>query len=299
MIAILGATGYVGRSLARKMARDGNEPLSLFARSPESLGTESWPPNVSHCPLSDFHASKFDLVINAIGAGDPKRVASMGAQIFEVTELWDRQVIATAGPHTQYVFLSSGAVYGTSFEYAATDDSALCLPVNHLDTVPSYILSKLCAESRHRCTSDRQILDLRIFGYADASIPRTGSFFLAELAQAVASRRPFVTSPTDMARDYAGVVELHALIQCWRNSARPNCALDLYTKAPVSKQAILEVAAARYGLEIVYSERKDGNTTAAKLVYASTFRRAAEFGYAPQRTSLDVVMDVLDTVAGP
>lgn len=297
MIAILGATGYIGSSLARKMAGDEQGPLVLFARNPTLLANEVWPAHVSHHSLADFHAGSFDLVINAIGAGDPGRVARMGAEIFEVTRAWDQRVMSTMAPRTRYVFLSSGAVYGSSFEQAVGIDSTLCLPVNQLGEVPPYTLCKICAEACHRCAANRAILDLRVFGYADRSISRSGSFFLAELARSIATGLPFVTPPNDMVRDYAGVHELHALIRCWLDSGGPNCALDLYTKAPVSKLKLLEVVAPRYGLKIVYSERTEGNLTGAKSVYASTFHAAAEIGYTPTRTSTEVVLDTLDALA--
>jgi nucleoside-diphosphate-sugar epimerase len=174
MIAILGATGYIGRSLARRMAVDGQEPLVLFARNPASFADEVWPEHVSHRSVADFHAGDFDVVINAIGAGDPGRVANIGAEILDVTQAWDNRVTSTMGPRTRYVFLSSGAVYGSSFERPIGAHSVLSLPVNQLGTVAPYTY----AEARHR--------------------------YLAELARSIATRLPFVTTPHDMVRDYAG-----------------------------------------------------------------------------------------------
>jgi nucleoside-diphosphate-sugar epimerase len=297
MIAILGATGYIGRSLARKMAVDEQGPLALFARNPASLANETWPAHVSHHSLTDFHAGSFELVINAIGAGDPGRVVSMGAEIFEVTQAWDQRVMSTIGPRTRYVFLSSGAVYGSAFERPVGADSVLSLPVNQLGTVAPYTLCKLYAEARHRYLAERPILDVRVFGYADPSISRSGSFFLAQLACSIATRQPLVTTPHDMVRDYASVCELHALIRCWLNSGAPNRSVDLYTKAPVSKLKLLEIAASRYDLKIAYSENAIGSPTGAKPVYASAFHAAAEFGYVPARDSTEVVLDTLDAIA--
>ena len=294
MIAILGATGYIGRSLAKKWAACNSEPLALFARMPQCLIHEDWPAHVVHKNLSNFDAAGFSLVINALGAGDPNSIVSLGSDIFDVTRTWDERVLSSMAPETAYVFLSSGAVYGPGLAQAVDSDSVLSLPVNHFDRSTPYTLAKLCAEARHRCLPARHILDLRVFGYADASISQSGSFFLSELSHAVAARKRFVTSPAEMIRDYAGVDELYDLIQAWKRVGGPNRALDLYTQAPVGKLALLEVVSKRYGLEIV---REGGSAGGARPVYASQFHAAAELGYRPARTSLQVVLETLDAVA--
>lgn len=294
MIAILGATGYIGRSLSRKWAGSDATQLALFARTPGALADQEWPEHVVLKNLADFNAADFSLVINALGAGDPKSVAGLGSSIVEITQVWDERVLATMGTGTGYVFLSSGAIYGTGLGHTVDADSFLNLPINRLESVTPYALSKLCAEVRHRCLPARPILDLRVFGYADASISRSGTFFLSELAQAIATHKPFVTSPAEMIRDYAGVDELYALICAWDGAGRPNRALDLYTQAPVGKLALLYAAVERYGLEVVW---KGDVPTGARPVYGSQFHAAADLGYRPGRTSLQVVLDALDAVA--
>jgi len=286
MIAILGATGYIGRSLARTFAIDHEMPLVLFARNPAALANEPWPAHVSHRSLADFQAGDFGLVINAIGAGDPARVAKLGTEILSVTQAWDERVLATMGQRTRYMFLSSGAVHTATSEQPGA-----------VGVLAPYTSSKLQAEIRHRAMADRPILDIRVFGYADASIDQGGAFFLAELARSVATRVPFVTTSQDMVRDYAGASELRALIDCWSASTPVNQALDLYTKAPLSKLKLLDVVAARYGLNIDYSKSVSESPTGAKAVYAPASRAAAALGYAPTRDSTEVVLAMLDAIA--
>jgi len=295
VIAILGATGYIGRSLARQLASS-DEPLVLFARDPNRLAHEAWPASVTLQDIGHFDAAAFTLVINAVGAGDPASVSSMGAEILDVTQAWDQRVMSTMGPHTRYVFLSSGAVYG-SFETPVSEHSELCVPVNRLGSVPPYTISKLYAETRHRHAPDRAILDLRVFAYADPAISLTGRFFLAELARSITERRPFLTSAADMVRDYAGAKELASLITCWREAGAPNGAADLYSKEPVSKLDLLAEAKRRYGLDVQISTQSAAAPTGAKPLYVSQYRAAAGFGYAPQRTSMKVVTAMLDQVA--
>ena len=63
MIAILGATGTLGLSLAHEFAAD-PRGLILFARKPERLATESFQAGIGIRLLDEFRAADFDLVIN-------------------------------------------------------------------------------------------------------------------------------------------------------------------------------------------------------------------------------------------
>lgn len=298
MICILGATGYVGASLARVLATASTEPLVLAARRPHVLASKRWPTHVSIESISEFSAAGFDLVINAIGAGAPARVAALSNEILEITQTWDNRVLTTMSDTTRYVFLSSGAIYGGRFFEPVDERSEIVLPVNRLEFLPPYMLAKLQVEIRHRNLPGRPILDLRIFGYADITIPLDSNFFLAELARCVARGEPFATSPDPMVRDYAGALELADLINCWRIAGAPNMAADLYTEKPVSKHELLKVASSRFGLEVQYDRTKDA-PTGAKAVFASNYRKAAILGYNPTRTSIDVVLSMLDAIAGP
>ncbi|WP_454624395.1 NAD-dependent epimerase/dehydratase family protein [Bradyrhizobium cenepequi] len=297
MIAILGATGYIGRSLAQRWAATRPDALALFARDPTLLGRERWPRHVSIRQLSEFDAGDFTLVINAIGAGDPARVSAMGAAILRITHEWDWRVLETMKAGTRYVFLSSGAIYGAGSQHPAALDDMLSLPVNRLGSVPPYLMAKLHAEALHRYARDRAILDVRVFGYADSSIPRSGTSFLAELVRSIERREPFVTSTDDMTRDYAGAQELQIMIECWLASGAGNRSADLYTQEPVTKHALLEAVQSRYGLTIQFSKHVGGSPTGAKPYYGSANHSAAEIGYRPQRTSMEIVLSALDVVA--
>ncbi|MGF6313333.1 nucleoside-diphosphate-sugar epimerase [Bradyrhizobium sp. i1.8.4] len=297
MIAILGATGYVGSSLARVLASRGHEPLALFTRRPIALGADFWPDNVSIRALGAFQASEFELVINAIGAGSPTRVAEFGGEILNITRTWDGHVLSTMSAGTRYVFLSSGAIYGGEFSEPVDEDSRVSVPVNRLGSVPAYTLAKLEAEARHRFLPQRAILDVRIFGYADIAIPLESRFFLSDLARSIACNEVFVTSPDPMMRDYAGALELAAVIDCWQLADAPNLAVDLYTQSPVSKHELLELAATRFGVQIQFARTAD-SPTGSKAVFASSFRKAVSLGYRPWRHSLEIVLPVLEAAAG-
>jgi nucleoside-diphosphate-sugar epimerase len=297
MIAILGATGTLGLSLAHEFAADPGG-LVLFARHPARLADEPFASPVSVCPLEEFKAAEFDLVINAIGAGDPGRVAAIGAGILEITDRWDGRVLDTMDARTRYVFLSSGAVHGSDLSEPVSRDRRLPIPVNDHAVAPPYTMAKILAEARHRHLSSWSILDLRVFAYADSTLPRDGRFFLCELARSIGSRVPFKTSATDMVRDYAGRKEVAAMIRCWEAAGARNTPLDVYTRAPARKSDILRLAHERYGIEIDYCADVAHSGTGEKPFYTSLDRAAAALGYNPQRTALEVVTDYLDGVAG-
>jgi nucleoside-diphosphate-sugar epimerase len=297
MIAILGATGTLGLSLAHEFAAD-PRGLVLFARRPERLAEEPFVSPVGVCPLGEFKAADFDLVINAIGAGDPGRVAAIGAEILEITDRWDGRVLETMDARTRYVFLSSGAVHGPEHAGPVGGDRRQSIPVNDRAVVPPYTMAKLLAEVRHRHLSSRSILDLRVFAYADSTLPSDGHFFLCELARSIGSQLPFKTSATDMVRDYASRTEVAALIRCWEAAGAGNTVLDVYTKAPARKSDILRLAQERYGIAIDYCADIAPSGTGEKPFYASLNHAAAALGYTPQRTALEIVTDYLDGIAG-
>jgi nucleoside-diphosphate-sugar epimerase len=160
-------------------------------------------------------------------------------------------------------------------------------------------MAKILAEARHRHLSDRLILDLRVFAYADATLPRDGRFFLCELARSIGSQVPFKTSATDMVRDYAGRTEVAAMIGCWEAAGARNTPLDVYTKAPARKSDILRLAHERYGIKIEYcADTTTDSGAGEKPFYASLNHAAAALGYKPERTALEVVTDYLDGIAG-
>ena len=237
MIAILGASGYVGKGLARVLAERDRGPIHLFTRQPDRLAGDSWPTHVVCCALESFDARGFDLVINAIGAGDPARVSAIGEDILDITREWDERVLKSLRPGKPlYAYISSGVVYSA---VGATDDDP---SPSRLENSSPYLNAKLQTESRHRSLPDLAILDIRMFSFADAGIDVAGSFFLAQLCKSIVSGGAFRTSRSDIIRDYAGARELCDLIDCWRLAGAQNRAVDLYTRAPVSKHTILKNA---------------------------------------------------------
>ena len=270
--AILGATGYIGESLARLWALEPSEALTLFARRPNSLS--GFPSHVAILPIETFDASQFELIISGIGAGDPARVGELGESILDVTKVWDDRVLDHMRNDARYVFLSSGVVHAPP-------------------PFAPYTQSKREAEALHRSLMNKAILDLRVFAYAETNIKLDGAFFLAELARCAIQDQPFRTNRADMARDYAGAPELKGLIDAWLSAGTPNCALDLYTRAPASKLEILDMAQRELGVTVEWIDSVQAAPTGHKPTYISTDHAAEVLGYHPQRTAMEVTQSML------
>lgn len=270
--AILGATGYIGESLARLWAREETGALSLFARRPEQLS--GFADRVDILPIEAFDAHDFDLVVSGIGAGDPAKVGALGDSILDITKLWDERVLNRLRPDAHYVFLSSGVVHAPR-------------------PWPPYTQSKIDAEAEHRALTGVSVLDLRVFAYAETNIKLDGAFFLAELARSAIQGLPFRTTRADMARDYAGAPELKALITAWLEAGGPNCGLDLYTLGPVTKLELLEMAQEELGLSVDWIDSVQEAPTGQKPAYISQDHAAEALGYRPQRTAMQITRAML------
>ena len=122
-IAILGATSQIAKDLVLAFSKQDNHELVLFARRPEIV--TQWLVSVGlsgRHAVSDFAAFStdlhFDAILNFVGVGDPAQAAAMGASIFDITLKYDQMALNYLEHHPQcrYIFLSSGAAYGSNFE---------------------------------------------------------------------------------------------------------------------------------------------------------------------------------------
>src|SRR3990172_1400221 len=120
-IAILGATSQIARDLINSFATAAGKHLHLFARRPEEvtkwLGSVGLAGRYPVDAFSEFAKHEFDAVINFVGVGNPAQAVAMGNTIFDVTLRFDELILdyLQTHPACRYLFLSSGAAYGSSF----------------------------------------------------------------------------------------------------------------------------------------------------------------------------------------
>jgi nucleoside-diphosphate-sugar epimerase len=295
-VAILGATSQLARDLVLRM--EPHYGLQLYARN--TAAVENWIAgnlrggNVAAYPYAEYGRHAHDAVINFVGVGDPARAAEMGAAIFDVTHEFDALALAglDANPERQYIFLSSGAVYGHAFSAPVDEQTMAAIPMNSLSPADWYGAAKLYAECRHRARQEHAITDVRVFNYFSRTQDLEARFFITDMVRAVRDGSVLTTSPLPMVRDYLHPQDFYQLVQRVLCGPRGNRAIDCYSMAPVSKVDLLTAMEERFGLR--HAARADVtatvNATGAKPHYYSLQRVAASLGYQPEFTSLDTVM---------
>lgn len=298
-LAILGATSEIARDFIRLIGTRGGVDLGLFARRPEAV--KEWLATINKpisCEVGDFDAfgrhEKFDAVLNFVGVGDPSRAAELGSAIVDVSIRHDALALdyLEEHPSCRYIFLSSGAVYGTRFENAVGDDTPASVAINHPEPRDWYGVSKLLAECRHRSIEQASIVDLRVFNYFCQTQSLSTRFLINDILRAISEGTVLKTSPTNIVRDYLHPEDLCQLIMLILESPPANIALDCYSRATISKLDLLAAMEQRFGLrhEFIHNGYP-GNTAAEKVHYYSTSRRAAQFGYSPRFSSMECVLE--------
>ena len=118
-VAILGATGHLGKALTAELAN--RFALTLYGRRPDVarafVRSECPRARIEVRPLLEFGLRAYDTVVNCIGVGDPVALIRLGANILTLTEEFDKLTLdyIAANPEGRLVSLSSGAVYGSVF----------------------------------------------------------------------------------------------------------------------------------------------------------------------------------------
>jgi nucleoside-diphosphate-sugar epimerase len=296
-IAILGASGQIGRGLAIALAVGPWAVLRLYARQATAFERDARAlgllnPRVSVHSLESFERERHDVVINAAGAGSRTRQLALGAQQAHDTEALDQRVLSYLERFrdSTYVYLSTGAVYGFEREWPIPENASFRASPRDSDTLDMYPLAKLAAEARHRSMRSAHIYDIRIFGYFSRFITLDDGFFLSEVARSLVRGTPLRTSAQDMVRDYIDQTELAALIRRLLRSQPPNGTFDIHSAAPVGKHELLEALTTEFGLRVEYEGGRQPAPPLAKPAVPSACRRAAGVGHKPLRSSKEIVL---------
>ena len=298
-IAILGATSQIAKDLVLSFSGQSKHDLALFARRPEVVSQWLKIMGLSdRYPVADFLSfsvhEHFDVIINFVGSGDPERTLAMGASIFDVTLEYDAMALNYLRQHPQcrYLFLSSGAVYGSNFDEPVDKNSRAVIAINDLQPQDWYAVAKLHAECRHRSLSHLPIVDIRVFNYFSHSQDISARFLITDILRAIQSGEVLITSSDNIVRDYIGPGDSYQLVSLILAAQPSNDVVDCYTKAPVDKMTLLSNMKERFGLVYEVRDAPAGvNATGMKMNYFSKIRRAETFGYIPTKNSLDSILD--------
>ena len=297
-LAILGATSQIAKDLVQSFAAHSTHELVLYARSPEVVA--QWLTRVglagryAEADFAAFSADEhFDAILNFVGVGDPAQAAAMGAAIFDVTLKYDELALAYVRKHPEcrYIFLSSGAAYGASFDAPVDANTKATIGINNLQPQDWYAVAKLHAECRHRSLAHLPIVDIRVFNYFSHTQDMEARFLITDIVRAIHDKTVLKTSAAYMVRDYLHPSDFYGLVSAILASPATNAALDCYSKAPIDKTTLLAALQAKFGLQYEVVQTAAGvNATGTKPHYYSLNKRAAEFGYQPGLTSLDGIL---------
>jgi nucleoside-diphosphate-sugar epimerase len=298
-IAILGATSNIAQDLLESFGdKDGHEWV-LFARRPETvrkwldrLGLVQRHSIAEYANFGEDH--QFDAIVNFVGVGNPAQAIKMGASIMELTLQFDALALNYVGqhPHCRYIFLSSGAAYGSNFEEPVDETSNAVFAINNLAAQDWYGVAKMHAECRHRSLAHLPIVDIRVFNYFSYSADIEARFLITDILRSIREGSILQTSKENIFRDYIGPNEISQLIQRVFQAPIRNAAIDCFTLEPIDKISLLSRMQSEFGLKYELVEQQTGLVaTGRKLHYYSNSRKASDlFEYTPQVTSLDVVL---------
>ena len=290
-VAILGASSQIAKDLVASFARKASHAPILYVR--DVVATQQWQAGLGlrfpvH-PYAEYGREPHDAVINFVGVGDPQRAAKMGGDIFGVTQQYDDLVLDALRRHPdrRYIFLSSGAAYGSTFLEPAGPDTRAVIAINALQPQDYYAVAKLHAECKHRALPHLAITDLRVFNYFSRTQDLAARFFITDILRAIRDGELLRTSGDFMARDFLHPDDFHQLVCCVLAGPRANQALDCYSRAAIDKPTLLAAMASRFGLryEIGAPSQAVVNATGAKPHYYSLRREAAALGYQPAYSS--------------
>jgi nucleoside-diphosphate-sugar epimerase len=296
-IAILGATSQIARDLIVSFAAAGERHLYLFARRPDDV--KKWLDSVGHSgryPVDDFSVLgeyEFDAIINFVGAGNPAQIMAIGNSIFDITLQFDELVLdyLRTHPACRYLFLSSGAAYGSGFDEPATRNTPAIVAINDLSPQEWYGVAKLHAECRHRSHPELAIVDIRIFNYFSRTLDISARFLITDILRAIRDKEALNTSPEYIVRDFLHPSDFHQLVNALLSSPATNAVVDAYSRAPIDKPGLLTAMQEKFGLRFEITAAPIGiNATGAKTYYYSLNTRAADFGYRPSMTSLEGIL---------
>ncbi|MDD5579598.1 MAG: NAD(P)-dependent oxidoreductase [Methylobacter sp.] len=297
-LAIFGATSQLAKDLVQSFSAQSNHELALFARRPEIvaqwLASIGWSDRYVVADFTAFSMDEhFDGIINFVGVGNPAQSAAMGASIFDVTLDYDEMALDYVRKHPQcrYIFLSSGAAYGSSFDAPVDENTKAVIAINNLLPQDWYAVAKLHAECRHRSLPHLPIVDIRVFNYFSRTQDISARFLITDILRAIRDKTVLKTSPAYIMRDFVHPSDFYNLIAALLASRAANTSVDCYSKAPIDKPALLAVMQEQFGLRYEIAEATASvNATGSKPHYYSLNTRAADFGYAPNLTSLEGIL---------
>jgi nucleoside-diphosphate-sugar epimerase len=216
----------------------------------------------------------------------------MGASIFDVTLKYDGMALDYVRQHPtcRYIFLSSGAAYGASFDAPVDANTCATVPINNLQPQDWYGVAKLHAECRHRALAPLPIVDIRVFNYFSHTQDMDARFLITDILRAIRDKTALKTSADFIVRDFIHPSDFCSLVNAILSAPVTNAVVDAYSKAPIDKFTLLDAMQATFGLRYETSQSTSTiNATGIKEKYYSVHMNALIFGFKPIFSSLECI----------
>lgn len=293
-VAVLGASGYIGRSLIHEYQQNNIEviPVVRDFSEAETVFTDHNIALISNpIDYEDLFKESFDIVINAAGIGSPSRLRQNQTAIFAVTEELDEIIFnyLTKYPNALVFNLSSGAVFGHAVGNKITDKTEAIFDPANIIPADYYGLTKLLSEAKHRSTPDLSIIDLRVYSFFSAFVDTADTFLLSEIVRSIKKGTILETGATDIVRDFINAEILVQVIKFISTVAPTNAVYDLGSQEPITKFALLDQLKEKYGLQYVVTGDLVTSATGEKNTYCADTTALRNLGFVSPYTSLEVI----------
>ena len=288
-VAILGATGYIGKSLAYEFSLNpADYRMFLFSRSKEKLHTIvdllKHKDTISLHNLDEFTMFDYDVIINCTGSSDSSVIQKDPQNILTITKEIDEKIISYLRKNEQalYINMSSGAVHDYPSDGVSLDEQVSMLSSNNLSARDYYAIAKINSEKYHRSLGFLRIVDVRIFSFFSRFVDTHSHFLMSEIAQCLKDKKVFQTNSQDIIRDYISPYDLFSFLRILITKNHGNDFFDIYSASPVSKLKLLEILKQNSNLKFTLHEVIQEDTGLSKKIYYPENKKAHDIGYVPR-----------------
>lgn len=293
-LLITGGCGFLGSNLAANSMKLGYE-LVVFDNLYRTGSQENlrWLQTLTEFRFFHGDIRNTNDVTRVICEFKPQAVFHLAGQV-DITLQYDQLALdyLRGHPACRYLFLSSGAAYGSTFDEPIGRTSKAVITLNDLPSQEWYGVAKVHAECRHRSLSDMAIIDIRVFNYFSRTQDLSARFLLTDIVRNIRDGTILQTTPDYIVRDFLHPADFCNLIHSLLSSPPANAAVDCYTRAPIDKPGLLTEMQRQLGLRYEVSQAPIAvNATGTKPYYYSLNKRAADFGYVPTRTSIQGILE--------
>ncbi len=295
-VAILGATGYIGKSLASEFYKvEESYGLFLFSRTlpllESVMHSEVKISENSHCKFSSleaFGSGSYDVILNCTGMSGFSAIEKDPKSIFTITEEMDEFIFSylNAHPETLYINMSSGSVEHPHLCKLTLQERTALVAAGGLDARDYYSIAKINAEELHRKKTHLNIVDVRVFSFFSRFINEGSHFLMAQIMSSLKNKKIFETDENDIVRDYVCSEDLFSLITLIIKKGKINDFFSAYSKGPTSKMNLLVFLATHFYLQVAVKENEKKDIQLKKNEYFPVSKKAEILGYHPKFDSL-------------